>query len=142
MPPADAVGEDEDFELQENGKALLNLWNEYYPKVFKRSYRHTKDDLVALQYLAEEASGYEMMGFILSAWSFKRKPEGEFDPYFYCTRYSSRPRDMWMTSGKDGISNLDKMRREQSWRSRPEQIEFGYKWFEKTQGKQATPAGS
>jgi hypothetical protein len=136
------AGEEDDFELEENGKALLNLWDEHYLKVFKRTYQHTKDDLVALQYLAEEASGYEMMGFILSAWSFRRKPEGEYDPYFYCTHYSNRPRDIWMTTRKDGTSNLDKMREEQCWRSRPEQIEFGYKWFAKIQGKQAVPAGS
>jgi hypothetical protein len=47
-----------------------------------------------------------------------------------------------MTTRKDGTSNLDKMREEQCWRSRPEQIEFGYKWFAKIQGKQAVPAGS
>jgi len=139
---ADAVAEEDDFELQENGKELLRLWNQYYPKIFKRDFKPNGDDLVALQYLADEVKPYEMMGLILTMWGLHRKPEGEFDPYFYCTRYSSRPRDIWKTVCRDGISNLDKMRHELSWRGRPEQVKYGYTWFEKTQVKAQVPAGS
>jgi hypothetical protein len=125
---ADAT--DEEFELDDRGEALKNLWDEYYPVAFKRAPVHKEDDLIAIQQLAQEGSLKEIMGFILAAWSYKKKDEG-FDPYFYCTRYSSRPRDMVMTVCRDGINNLEKMRAEMSWRSSKEQVQFGYSWFEK-----------
>jgi len=141
-PTADAVGEEDGFELEESGRELLRLWNEHYRVVFKRKFQPSEDDLVALQYLADEGSTHEMMGFILSMWSFGRKPEGEFDPYFYCTRYSSRPRDICRTVGQEGTSNLEKMRHEMSWRGLTSQIKYGYSWFEKIKAKQAVSAGS
>ena len=141
-PTADAVGEDGNFELDEKSLELQQLWDDYYRKVFRRKFQHTEDDLVALQYLAEEASPQEMMGLILSAWSFKQQPEGDYDPHFYCARYSQRPRDIWMTLPRHTASNLDEMRRELAWRSRKDQIDFGYQWFEKACGKPPVPAGS
>jgi hypothetical protein len=132
----DGAEEEEPFELDEKGEALKKLWDEYYPVAFKRPAVHTEDDLLALQHLSEQGSVKEMMGFILATWSYKKKEEG-FDPYFYCTRYSSRPRDMVITVCRDKINNLEKMRAEMSWRASKEQIQFGYTWFEKIKKQQA-----
>lgn len=126
---ADAAGE-EAFEMDDRGEALKKLWDEYYPVAFQRPAKHTEDDLIALQHLAEEGNLREIMGFILGAWSFK-KVESGFDPHFYCARYSSRPRDIVMITGRDKTSNLEKMRKEMSWRGQKSQIDFGYQWFEK-----------
>jgi biotin operon repressor len=139
LAPAGAGGDDEEnFELDDRGKALQKLWDEYFFVAFRRKPKHTEDDRIALQQLSQEAPVREIMGFILSAWSFKRKESG-FDPYFYCTRYSSRPRDICMIVCKDGINNLEKMRAEMSWRGTKSQIEFGYQWFEKLKANRAAP---
>ncbi len=126
----DGAEEEEPFELDEKGEALKKLWDDHYPVIFKRSPVHTEDDLIAFNQLASESSLREMMGFILSAWSMKKKDQG-FDPYFYCARYSSRPRDFVIAVCKDKIRNLDKMRDEMSWRGAKNQVQFGYDWFEK-----------
>jgi hypothetical protein len=138
--PADA-GEDDPFELSEKGEALKKQWDAYYEIIFKRPAIHKEDDLIGLERLAQEGTLKEMMGFILTTWSFKRKNEG-FDPHFYCARYSSRPRDMVIVACKDGINNLEKMRSEISWRGTKPQIEFGYKWFEDMKNRMAVQSGS
>ena len=125
---ANADGE-ELFELDADGKALKQFWDEHYAVVYRHKYNHSDDDLVALQYLAWDDKLLSTMGLILVAWQFTPKANGEYDPQFYASHFSRRPFDLWYYQESEGQRRVELIRAKLGWMGDKKQIESGFKWY-------------
>jgi Helix-turn-helix domain len=118
-------------DFDERSKELFIRWNECYRAVFQREAKHTQDDLHAIEHLAgEEKDARTVMALILMAWSMKRLTNVQFNPHFYCNKYSGRPSDLWRTLHGHDQNNLDHIRVELGWMARKSEVDSAYEWLD------------